>query len=881
MSNYCVFHINKYKGDLSRIGAHIDRLYIPHNANKEKSGFNEDIILDEKNDLKVRLKDILGTKIEPTKSAFTEKYDLENSDLPLNEAVAKRIKEGHTIIDPRTGKIETIRRDAVTAIGIILTGTHERMLEIQADEKLFTSWKRKNFDFLIKKFGKKNIVRFVLHLDEKTAHIHAIVVPINDKGRLSASSFLDCTLKNFQDEYGAAMEPFGLSRGIPKELTHSLHKTTSDYYREQRADEIEIKKLVSDIKTINLDPEKIKGKIVETILKKNIALKEQTYKTKRLEVTNYNLMDNYKSLAYQKTLEEESKRIYDLVKKIPLGPFLIDRLGYKENKLKTTKSDFSLTSPSGEKIIVPTEPKSTTGHYVYSYPQSHSDRKGGTIIDILQKENWNWKEISELAKEKFGNSLPSQNSPISQPIRKEVLREADPGEQAKQAQTYIDSINSTDISPFLNIRSINKGTYQELSGIKVSQEKAIFSLYKDFDASGDYNLCSTITYSKKHNGDNSKYFQKDLPRGLSVLTDEKGISVAKNIVITESPIDALSYKQLSEENLQGWKQLKAGTHEEKMDINSDRTAFISTCGNLSFQIKKDIQMLLELANRNNQTVIIAMDNDLAGKKMTEEIIHIAQESECRYQVEIPTLGKDWNDVLVNKTQIPDQKQEKQLSGKQWEIFEDKPYETSLLTEIGINKNTYEEFRGIIKSDEKTILVALQENNHTAGTWSLNKNSEKELKESVSVSPPVLSILKGDLEQAKKVVIVTSPLDCLIHFQNQKMDSPRFKEKEDKVCYIYADTSFQDKLQYAIAEFKNKLENKEIILVNRKTNDPLDQKIEYFLQQEKLNYTKNNISSNTLTGGMNLLSTLLSMNKTNLAYEEEEEYREKKKILKIS
>lgn len=877
MPDYCVFHINKYKGDLTRIGAHIDRLHIPHNANKQKSGFNEDIILDEKNDLKVRLKDILGTKIDPAKSELTEKYDLKNSNLPLQEAVSKRIQEGHTIISPRTGKIETIRRDAVIAVGIILSGSHERMLEIQSDEKLFTSWKKKNFDFLIKKFGKENIVRFVLHLDEKTPHIHAIVVPINDKGRLSASSFLDWTLKNFQDEYAAVMEPFGLSRGIPQELTHSLHKTTSEYYREQRADEMEIKKLVAEIKTINLDPEKIRGKIAETMLKKNIALKEQTYKTKRLEVTNYNLMDNRKSSAYQKGLEETVKREYEFIKKeIPLAPFLIEKLGYQVNKEKSSKKDIVLTSPtSGEKIIVPTSPKSSTGHWIYS----NVNGGGGTLIDILRKENWSWQDIGALAKERFGTTLPSHEFPISQPIKKETAIAEDPGEQAKQAQSHINSVISTDKNQFLQTRKIERDTYQELSGVRVSQKAAIFSLYKDFDSAGNHNLCSTITYLKDHNGNNSKYFQKGLPRGLTVLADEKGMSTAKNIVITESPIDALSYKQLSGETLQGWKQVKAGTTQEKTNTNADRTAFISTCGNLTFQIKKDIRMILESASRNDQTVIIAMDNDLAGKKMAEDIIHIAQESQCMYQVEVPTLGKDWNDVLVNKAQIPDQKQERQLSEKQWEIFEDKPYENSLLAEIGINKTTYEEFKGVIKTDEKTILVALKENSHTAGTWSLNQNRKEELKESVSDSPPVLSILKGDLEQAKKVIIVTSPLDGLIHFQNQKKDSSGFKEKEDKVCYIYANTSFQDKLQYAIIEFKNKIENKKIMLVNRTTNDQIEQKVEHFLQQEKLNYTKNNISSNILTGGMNLLSTLLDMNKTSLAYEEDEEYSEKRKKLK--
>ena len=244
MNNFCVLHITKYKGDLGRIGAHIDRLHVPHNANEKKVGFNEEMYLDDKQELTIRLKDILGTKINWKKSTSPlEKYTLDKGaqDLTLQEAVNRRIKEGHTIISKRTGKVETIRKDAVTAVGIVLTGSPERMYEIEKDPELFDRWKRANFEFMAKKFGKENIVRFVLHIDEKTPHLHCVVVPITPEGRLSASYFLDWTLKEFQDGYALAMKPFGFVRGISKLYTQKEHKETLEFYQEQNLENSKIR----------------------------------------------------------------------------------------------------------------------------------------------------------------------------------------------------------------------------------------------------------------------------------------------------------------------------------------------------------------------------------------------------------------------------------------------------------------------------------------------------------------------------------------------------------------------------------------------------------------------------------------------------------------
>ena len=101
------------------------------------------------------------------------------------------------------------RSDAVKAIDILLTyGKGEVVFDEDA-------WKRENIRWLWDTFGVENVISAVLHNDETTPHIHAIVVPVVS-GRLNASHFLGGknAMSDLQTSYADYMAQFGLERGL-------------------------------------------------------------------------------------------------------------------------------------------------------------------------------------------------------------------------------------------------------------------------------------------------------------------------------------------------------------------------------------------------------------------------------------------------------------------------------------------------------------------------------------------------------------------------------------------------------------------------------------------------------------------------------------------
>ena len=195
--SYAVYHSEKGKISTGGIGHHIDRAdgkeHSYRHADPDKKHLNQHI------------------SVTPL------------CKIPLHQAIEKRILEGY-----KTKK--AIRKDAVKYTTHILTGSHEKMKEIEADPGELQKWISANQLFISSEFGKDNIVRFVLHRDEKTPHIHAVTVNLTSDGRLSAKEIIGNreSMQTRQDRYAEAMKPFGLNRGLKS--TGIKHEDAREYY---------------------------------------------------------------------------------------------------------------------------------------------------------------------------------------------------------------------------------------------------------------------------------------------------------------------------------------------------------------------------------------------------------------------------------------------------------------------------------------------------------------------------------------------------------------------------------------------------------------------------------------------------------------------------
>ena len=131
-------------------------------------------------------------------------------------------------------KDHTFRKDGVKALELTLEYSPEAAHGMDQEE-----WKKANIEWLERTFNNKygnNVVSVVFHYDEGSyigagaIHGHAIVIPVNDEGHISAKSYMGSKdkLAELQTSYARAMEKFGLERGL--KYSSAQHKTIRSMY---------------------------------------------------------------------------------------------------------------------------------------------------------------------------------------------------------------------------------------------------------------------------------------------------------------------------------------------------------------------------------------------------------------------------------------------------------------------------------------------------------------------------------------------------------------------------------------------------------------------------------------------------------------------------
>ena len=250
MAQFAVIHIEKRK-EISPVlerhitrkevtyenGKRIEKTWTPDNAEPGRTHLNRELISRE----------------------FVDPETDRKKNLTISQAVKNRIREAGVM---------KIRKNQNIALEVILTGSPETMTGL--NEKQIDQWAQESLDWAGRQWGKENLVSAALHLDEKTPHIHLVVVPIvqgvsrrtrtrerelkkkgikvqggtrnSDVNRLCANDLVTRPLlssyhTSYAKEVGAK---YGLERGVWAEPgSRKRHQSSIEYNRQLKRQELE------------------------------------------------------------------------------------------------------------------------------------------------------------------------------------------------------------------------------------------------------------------------------------------------------------------------------------------------------------------------------------------------------------------------------------------------------------------------------------------------------------------------------------------------------------------------------------------------------------------------------------------------------------------
>ena len=190
---------------------------------------------------------------ERTKEEYASNPDIDKS----------RIAQNYHLVTPRWSYEQEIkhriqmagcrvRRDSVKFVDTLVTVSPEFA---KAHEAEMPEYFNRAFDFLKERVGEENIISAVVHMDERTPHLHLCFVPLTKDKRLSAKEILGNkkAMIRWQDDFYACMAERWpeLERGTPAVETKRRH-LTPQWYKKVTAMDAKLERLETALNDINM-----------------------------------------------------------------------------------------------------------------------------------------------------------------------------------------------------------------------------------------------------------------------------------------------------------------------------------------------------------------------------------------------------------------------------------------------------------------------------------------------------------------------------------------------------------------------------------------------------------------------------------------------------
>ncbi len=189
-----------------------------------------------------RTKEIYASNPDIDKSLTVQNYHLVTPHWSYEQEIRHRLRMAGC----------RVRKDSVKFVDTLVTVSPEFA---KAHESEMPEYFNRAFDFLKERVGEENIISAVVHMDEKTPHLHLCFVPLTKDGRLSAKEILGNkkTMIRWQDDFYACMAERWpeLERGTPAVETKRRH-LTPQWYKKVTAMDIKLEKLEAALSDVNV-----------------------------------------------------------------------------------------------------------------------------------------------------------------------------------------------------------------------------------------------------------------------------------------------------------------------------------------------------------------------------------------------------------------------------------------------------------------------------------------------------------------------------------------------------------------------------------------------------------------------------------------------------
>ncbi len=191
--------------------------------------------------------------------------------------------------------VKAIRKDAVHMCGLVVSSDKAFFDKLTPEEK------RRFFeearDFLTDFVGRENVISAMVHMDEKTPHMHFLHVPVTKDGRLCAKDIYTKTaLKKLQDELPKFLQErgFEIERGVEqKQGSAKKHLDTREFKQQQEM----LVKMKNQIEVLHRSLSELEQKLAD---KKS----EETELDEQLQKQKIQIQQAEEKLVEKSTLRE-------------------------------------------------------------------------------------------------------------------------------------------------------------------------------------------------------------------------------------------------------------------------------------------------------------------------------------------------------------------------------------------------------------------------------------------------------------------------------------------------------------------------------------------------------------------------------------------------